>query len=76
LAVSPVLTFWIAYILTRPMGASIGDSLAQSRRHGGLGLGTTRTSQLFLGAILVLVVYLTLTKRDIDVVDASTDPSA
>jgi uncharacterized membrane-anchored protein len=73
LAVGPVLTFWIAYILTRPMGASIGDYLSQSHKHGGLGLGTTRTSQVFLGAILALVVYLTVSKRDIDVVTVPAD---
>ncbi|MEA3055024.1 MAG: hypothetical protein QOD30_456, partial [Actinomycetota bacterium] len=73
LGANPVLTFWIAYILTRPMGASIGDLLAQSHKHGGVGLGTTRTSQLFLGAILVLVVYLTASKRDIDVVAVAAD---
>src|SRR4051794_2170389 len=71
LDVSPVLTFWIAYVLTRPLGASIGDYLSQSHKHGGLALGTTRTSQIFLGAILALVVYLSISKRDIDVVDAS-----
>ncbi len=73
---SAVLTFWIAYILTRPMGASIGDFLSQSPKHGGLGLGTTRTSQIFLGAILALVVYLTASKRDIDVVTVPADASA
>jgi uncharacterized membrane-anchored protein len=62
--VSAVTTFWIAYILTRPMGASIGDYLSQPTSNGGLGLGTTTTSVIFLGAILVLVVYLSLTKRD------------
>lgn len=61
---SSVTAFWVAYILTRPMGASIGDHLAQSTGNGGLGLGTTTTSEIFLGAILVLVVYLSLTKRD------------
>ena len=60
-----VLAFWLAYILTRPLGASIGDYLSQSQSDGGLGLGTTTTSFLFLGAILVLVVYLTLTKKDV-----------
>jgi uncharacterized membrane-anchored protein len=70
LEISPVLAFWLAYVLTRPLGASIGDYLSQSHSHGGLDLGTTRTSQLFLGAILALVVYLSISKRDIDVVDA------
>jgi uncharacterized membrane-anchored protein len=59
-----VLAFWMAYIVTRPLGASIGDYLSQPRHDGGLGLGTTGTSALFLTAILVLVVYLTRTKRD------------
>ena len=65
LKVNAVLTFWLAYILTRPLGASIGDFLSQnSHKYGGLGLGTTVTSYLFLGCILTLVLYLTLTKRD------------
>lgn len=64
-----VLTFWIAYVLTRPMGASIGDYLSQSRAHGGLALGTTRTSQIFVVAILALVAYLTVSKRDQVAVD-------
>src|SRR4051812_45260010 len=41
-----ILAFWIAYILTRPLGASIGDYLSQPRADGGLGLGTTVTSVL------------------------------
>lgn len=59
-----VLAFWIAYILTRPLGASIGDYLSQTRDNGGLGLGTTMTSMIFLMVILALVIYLTLTKKD------------
>ncbi|QXC61610.1 hypothetical protein KSP35_01810 [Aquihabitans sp. G128] len=64
LKVNAVLTFWLAYILTRPLGASIGDYLSQPRSAGGLGLGTTGTSLLFLATILGVVVYLTRTKRD------------
>jgi uncharacterized membrane-anchored protein len=59
-----IAAFWIAYILTRPLGASIGDYLSQARTDGGLGLGTTATSLIFLVAILSMVVYLTLTRRD------------
>jgi uncharacterized membrane-anchored protein len=58
------LAFWVAYILTRPLGASIGDYLSQAQSDGGLGLGTTTTSFIFLGAILLLVVYLSITKKD------------
>ncbi|MDX6439584.1 MAG: hypothetical protein QOF45_2167 [Gaiellaceae bacterium] len=63
-ALNAVLAFWIAYILTRPLGASIGDYLSQARADGGLGLGTTVTSVVFLLTILGVVVFLTITKRD------------
>jgi len=59
-----VLSFWLAYVLTRPLGASIGDFLSQAKADGGLGLGTTGTSALFLVTILGLVSYLTVTKTD------------
>jgi uncharacterized membrane-anchored protein len=59
-----VLAFWIAYVLTRPLGASIGDYLSQPHSAGGVALGTTGTSVLFLGTILSLVTYLTLTRTD------------
>jgi hypothetical protein len=63
--VNAVLAFWLAYIMTRPLGASIGDFMSQkSHKYGGLGLGTTDTSYIFLGCILVLVAYLSVTKKD------------
>ena len=61
-----ILAFWLAYILTRPLGASLGDLMSQPHKLGGLGLGTTVTSAIFLTAILVLVVYLVVTKRDVN----------
>lgn len=66
--ISEVWAFWLAYILTRPLGASFGDLLSQSRADGGLGLGTTSTSVAFLVVIVVLVTYLSISKRDVDVV--------
>jgi uncharacterized membrane-anchored protein len=54
---NPVLTFWIAYILTRPLGASLGDLLTQSAHYGGLGLGATLTSAIFLAVIVGLVAF-------------------
>jgi uncharacterized membrane-anchored protein len=59
-----VLTFWLAYILTRPLGASLGDGFSQPTADGGLGLGTTGTSALFLATIVAVVSYLAVTKRD------------
>jgi uncharacterized membrane-anchored protein len=60
-----VLTFWVAYILTRPLGASIGDLLSQSKTYGGLGLGTIITSLIFSAVIVVLVVVLSLGSNDL-----------
>jgi uncharacterized membrane-anchored protein len=60
-----VLSFWLAYILTRPLGASTGDLLSQPRGAGGLNLGTVGTSAIFLTVILVTVIYLAKTKKDI-----------
>jgi len=59
-----ILAFWLAYILTRPLGASIGDFLSQPQANGGLGLGATSTSAIFLTCILGLVVFLAVTKKD------------
>jgi uncharacterized membrane-anchored protein len=65
LKMNAILSFWLAYILTRPLGASIGDEMSQkSHKYGGLGLGTTGTSYIFLGCILALVAYLTVTRKD------------
>jgi uncharacterized membrane-anchored protein len=50
--------FWIAYIFTRPLGASLGDLLSQPAEYGGYGLGTIMTSALFLAAIVAIVIYM------------------
>ncbi|KOU54387.1 hypothetical protein [Streptomyces sp. WM6378] len=68
---NPVLSFWLAYILTRPLGANIGDWLASPKAAQnpgdptGLALGTFTTSLIFLGLILATVVYLTVTRSDV-----------
>jgi len=62
--INPVFAFWAIYVITRPLGASIGDLLSQDKENGGLGLGTTVTSLIFLLAILLLVVYLTTSRKD------------
>src|SRR6202040_811644 len=59
-----VLTFWLAYILTRPLGASLGDLLSQARDYGGLGLGTIYTSLGFLIVIIGLVAFVSAQERD------------
>src|SRR5438045_3453001 len=64
LRLNPILSFWSIYILTRPLGASIGDYLSQSKDQGGLDLGPAVTSYLFVGCIVALVAYLSITRRD------------
>ena len=59
-----ILSFWLAYIMTRPLGASIGDFLAKPVIAGGLGWGTVTTSLIFLAAILALVIFLTISRFD------------
>ena len=63
LGLDPILGFWLAYILTRPLGASFGDLLAKPVEYGGLGLGTIVTSAGFLVAILMLVGLMTMRRE-------------
>ncbi|MDX1890681.1 hypothetical protein [Mycolicibacterium sp. 050158] len=65
LGANAVLSFWLAYILTRPLGANLGDWLGLPPDQQGLGLGTAMTSLVFLAAILATVIYLTITRRDV-----------
>jgi uncharacterized membrane-anchored protein len=64
LKLDAIVAFWLAYILTRPLGASLGDYLSQPVHDGGLGIGTVATSALFLTAILALVLYLSVARID------------
>jgi uncharacterized membrane-anchored protein len=64
LGLNAVLAFWIAYIVTRPLGASIGDFLSQDKSDGGRALGTTVTSAIFLSVIVVVVTFVAVTKKD------------
>jgi uncharacterized membrane-anchored protein len=65
LGANAVLSFWLAYILTRPLGANLGDLLGFPKDQQGLGLGVALTSVIFLSAILATVIYLTRTRADV-----------
>lgn len=69
-----VLSFWLAYILTRPLGANLGDWFASASVDGGLDLGYQLTSMIFLVAILASVGYLTLSRAD--TIEATYHPDA
>jgi uncharacterized membrane-anchored protein len=61
LGLDAILGFWLAYIFTRPLGASFGDLLSQPHDYGGFGLGTIITSVIFLSAIAAIVIYMSVT---------------
>jgi uncharacterized membrane-anchored protein len=69
--INGVLAFWLAYVMTRPLGASTGDWLA-SQGNQGLNLGTTNTSYIFLALIVVLVAYLQIKKPDLTPAELAT----
>jgi uncharacterized membrane-anchored protein len=72
--INGVLAFWLAYVMTRPLGASTGDFLSQKGNQG-LNLGTSTTSYIFLAAIVCLVAYLQIRKPDLTPVElANADP--
>ena len=63
LGLDAILGFWLAYIFTRPLGASFGDLLSQPLEYGGMGLGTIITSVIFLTAIAAIVLYMSVTHK-------------
>jgi uncharacterized membrane-anchored protein len=62
-SVNAILAFWVAYILTRPLGASFADWVGRSRSLSGLGLGTGSVSLGLTIVIVILVGYLTVASR-------------
>lgn len=63
--VNAITAFWVAYILTRPLGASLGDYLMQPNANGGIGLGAAFTNAVFLAGIVGLVIYMTVTRQKV-----------
>lgn len=64
LGLNGILAFWFAYILTRPLGASFGDVLSQPVEYGGLGFGTVYPSLIFLGCIVAIVIYMSVSNTE------------
>jgi uncharacterized membrane-anchored protein len=71
LGLGEVTAFWIAYILTRPLGASLGDYLTQPPHRGGLGLSSTLVTVVFLSVIMAAIAYLTVQQRRDDMASLS-----
>jgi uncharacterized membrane-anchored protein len=70
--VSKVLLFWLAFVLTRPFGATMGDVLTKPIEHGGLNLGTKGSSLVLLVILVGVIVYTSRRDRDRDVISAET----
>lgn len=62
---NPVLAFWAAYIVTRPLGASLDDYISKPHSMSQIGFGDGRTAIAFAIAVIVLVIYLTSARTDI-----------
>jgi uncharacterized membrane-anchored protein len=66
LGLNPVLAFWIAYVLTRPLGASYADWLGVPHRYGGVGLGRGLVALILSVVIVGFVAYLAVTRKDVE----------
>ena len=62
---NPVLAFWFAYVVTRPLGASIADWLSKPRALTGLDYGDAPVAAVFIVGIVAFVGYLTVTRSDV-----------
>jgi uncharacterized membrane-anchored protein len=68
---NPILAFWFAYVITRPLGASFADWLAVSHARGGLDLGTGPVSLVLAALIAAFVAYLSVTRKDAPALSAA-----
>ncbi|GAB4278384.1 MAG: membrane protein [Oscillatoriaceae cyanobacterium] len=66
-SISPVILFWIAFVLTRPFGATVGDVLTKAHEKGGLGFGTIGSSIVLLSILVVCILFTTLKQRGLSV---------
>lgn len=61
-----ILLFWLAFVLTRPLGATLGDLMTKTHEQGGLGFGTALTSAILLGTLIILILRESITVADSD----------
>jgi uncharacterized membrane-anchored protein len=68
-----VFAFWMAYVLTRPLGASFADWMAVEPSRGGLGIGAGGTALILTAVVLLLIRRLATTKMDVLVEDVDLE---
>ncbi|MBF9071946.1 COG4705 family protein [Streptacidiphilus fuscans] len=62
---NPVACFWAAYVITRPLGASLADGFGKPTSTGGLGFGDGPVALVLVAMIVIGVAYLAVTKSDV-----------
>jgi uncharacterized membrane-anchored protein len=69
-----MVAFWLSYVMTRPLGASFADYISKRPNISGIGFGDGQTAIVFSVAVAVLVVYLAITRPDIQPPKSAVDP--
>ena len=65
LGMNSIAAFWFAYVVTRPLGASLADYISKPQAMSGIGFGDGQTAMVFTVAVAVLVLYLAIARPDI-----------
>jgi len=75
--ISRVVLFWIAFVLTRPFGATFGDLLTKPADHGGFNYGTKGSSLILFGILVFLVIYesIRLDRKSKKISKVTTEPA-
>ena len=68
-----IFAFWFAYVVTRPIGASFADSISKPKDTSGLGFGDVETAAVITLLVVILVVYTSLARFDIQSPDSDPD---
>lgn len=63
--INRVVLFWVAFVLTRPFGATFGDVLTKPLEKGGLNLGTVGSSVVLVSLLVIFVIYTTIKHKDV-----------
>lgn len=71
--ISRIVLFWIAFVLTRPFGATFGDLLTKSHEKGGYDFGTKGSSLILFSLLVILVIYTSLQKNPRELKPANAD---
>jgi uncharacterized membrane-anchored protein len=64
-SINRVLLFWIAFVLTRPFGATFGDVLTKPVESGGLNLGTIGSSAVLAAILIIFIIYTSIKHKDV-----------